>query len=56
MADFLPKLPLEAYQTDAITESPRIGVEYAKECGQKPWRYTVTDSPWVSVKPKGEPK
>ena len=34
-----------------ITESPRIGVEYAKECGQKPWRFTITDSPWVSVKP-----
>ena len=35
-----------------ITASPRIGVEYAKECGDKPWRFTVTGSPWVSVKPK----
>ena len=35
-----------------ITASPRIGVEYARECGDKPWRFSVTDSPWVSVKPK----
>ena len=34
-----------------IVASPRIGVEYAKECGQKPWRFTITHSPWVSVKP-----
>lgn len=35
-----------------ITASTRIGVEYAKECGEKPWRFTITDSPWVSVKPR----
>ena len=35
-----------------ITASPRIGVEYAKECGQNPWRFTITHSPWVSVKPR----
>lgn len=39
-------------QEPLITASPRIGVEYAKECGQKPWRFTITDSPWVSVKPR----
>ena len=39
-------------QEPPITASPRIGVEYAKECGQKPWRFTITDSPWVSVKPR----
>ena len=39
-------------QEPPITASPRIGVEYAKQCGQNPWRFTVTDSPWVSVKPR----
>ncbi len=27
---------------------PRIGVEYAKECGQNPWRFWIKDSIWVS--------
>ncbi len=35
-----------------ITASPRIGVEYAKLCGGKPWRFTITGDPYVSVKPK----
>ena len=39
-------------ETPPITASTRIGVEYAKECGEKPWRFTITDSPWVSVKPR----
>ena len=34
-----------------MVASPRIGVEYAKECGQNPWRFTIRDCPWVSVKP-----
>ena len=39
-----------------MVASPRIGVEYAKECGQHPWRFTIRDCPWVSVKPlRGEP-
>ena len=42
-------------EAPAITASPRIGVEYAKECGQTPWRFTVTGSPWVSVKPAPSP-
>ncbi len=32
----------------AMACGPRIGVEYAKECGQNPWRFWVKDSPWVS--------
>ena len=36
----------------AIIASPRIGVEYAVRCGGNPWRFTIQDSPWVSVKPK----
>ncbi len=32
----------------AIACGPRIGVEYAKVCGDKPWRFWVQDSPWVS--------
>ncbi len=39
-------------QEPPMTASPSIGVEYAKECGQKPWRFTITDSLWVSVKPR----
>ncbi len=31
-----------------IVCGPRIGVEYAKVCGDKPWRFWVQDSPWVS--------
>ena len=39
-----------------MVASPRIGVEYAKECGQNLWRFTIRDCPWVSVKPlRGEP-
>ena len=41
-------------ETPEIQASPRIGVEYAKECGGKPWRFTVAGSPWVSVKPPRE--
>lgn len=33
-----------------ITASPRIGVAYAKRCGDKPWRFTVTGDPYISVK------
>lgn len=35
-----------------VTASRRIGVEYAKICGDKPWRFTITGDPYVSVKPK----
>ena len=41
-------------ETPEIQASPRIGVEYAKECGGKPWRFTLAGSPWVSVKPPRE--
>ena len=37
-----------------ITASPRIGVEYAKTCGQNYWRFTITDDPWVSIRPHPE--
>ncbi|MEQ8706517.1 MAG: DNA-3-methyladenine glycosylase [Phaeodactylibacter sp.] len=32
----------------AIKESPRIGVDYAGECAQWPWRFTVKNSKWLS--------
>ena len=41
-------------ETPEIQASHRIGVEYAKECGGKLWRFTVAGSPWVSVKPPQE--
>lgn len=42
-------------QLPPITASPRIGVDYAKLCGQKPWRFTITGDPWVSVRPPCAP-
>jgi len=31
-----------------IAVSPRIGVDYAGEDAQKPWRFTIRDSSWLS--------
>lgn len=42
-------------QPPPVTACPRIGVEYARLCGQKPWRFTVTGDPWVSVRPPHDP-
>jgi DNA-3-methyladenine glycosylase len=33
-----------------IQTAKRIGVEYAEECAQWPWRFYVKDSIWVSKK------
>jgi len=43
-----------AAEPPSITASPRIGVEYAKECGQNFWRFTITNDPWVSIRPHPE--
>jgi DNA-3-methyladenine glycosylase len=31
-----------------IRHSPRIGIDYAKEHKELPWRFTLKDNPWVS--------
>ncbi len=31
-----------------IIKGPRIGVDYAEECAQWPWRFYIKDNPWVS--------
>ncbi|MEZ5042059.1 MAG: DNA-3-methyladenine glycosylase [Saprospiraceae bacterium] len=35
---------------DQIIATPRIGVAYAQECADWPWRFLVKDSAWVSGK------
>jgi len=35
-----------------VTTSPRINIGYAGEAVDYPWRFTMTDSPFVSVKVK----
>jgi DNA-3-methyladenine glycosylase len=35
-----------------IQASARIGIDYAGEDAQLPWRFTLENNPWVSVKPK----
>jgi len=36
----------------AVTVSKRINIDYANEAADYLWRFTITDSPFVSVKPK----
>lgn len=39
-------------KSERIQASARIGIDYAGEDAQLPWRFTLENSPWVSVKPK----
>lgn len=39
-----------------IAASRRIGVEYALECRDKPWRFTIQNNPYVSQSVKEEPQ
>ena len=52
-ADLLgPTLRIEAGVAPApqlITTAPRIGVDYAGEWAQRPWRFFLSDSPFVST-------
>src|SRR5258706_489600 len=36
-----------------IAQTPRIGVDYAGEWAQRPWRFVDADSPWLSRKLPG---
>ncbi|MDI6871464.1 MAG: DNA-3-methyladenine glycosylase [Bacillota bacterium] len=37
---------------DEIVASPRIGVTYAGEWADRPWRFSLRDNPYVSVPPR----
>lgn len=39
-----------------IVSSRRIGVEYALECRDKPWRFTIQNNPYISQSVKEEPQ
>lgn len=34
--------------TDQIICSPRVGVDYAEECADWPWRFRINNNPWCS--------
>jgi DNA-3-methyladenine glycosylase len=36
------------FSEENITASPRVGIAYAKECANWPWRFRVKDSKWTS--------
>ena len=38
----------EVVLEENIVASPRVGVAYAKECAEWPWRFRIKDSPWTS--------
>ncbi len=49
------KVWLEDFKTfsdDEISSGKRIGIDYAEEFAEKPWRFWVTDNLFVSVKRK----
>ena len=35
-------------KADNILASPRVGVDYAEECADWPWRFRIKDSQWTS--------
>jgi DNA-3-methyladenine glycosylase len=39
------------YTPDQIIAGPRVGIDYAEECVQWPWRFRIKNSAWTS-KPK----
>ena len=38
----------EVVKKTAIASGPRVGVAYADECAEWPWRFWIKDSRWVS--------
>lgn len=39
---------LEPLPAESIASGPRIGVDYAEECKDWPWRFWINDNRWVS--------
>ena len=40
----------EKFSTDLIACGKRIGIDYAEEYAEKPWRFWIKDNPFVSRK------
>ena len=40
----------EKFSTESIACGKRIGIDYAEEYAEKPWRFWVKDNPFVSKK------
>lgn len=38
----------EVISEENIIASPRVGVDFAKECAEWPWRFRIKGSPWTS--------
>lgn len=38
----------DGYIPERVRESKRIGIDYAREYRDKPWRYYIDGNPWVS--------
>ena len=36
------------FNDDQIISGPRVGVDYAEECAEWPWRYSIKDHPYCS--------
>ena len=45
---FIEQVRRRAFGSDKIAATPRIGVRYAKQWADKPLRFTLKDSPYVS--------
>ena len=45
----------EATERGEVSTGKRIGVDYAGEWAERPWRFWL-DSPWVSVRPRARPR
>ena len=37
------------YTNQDILATPRVGVQYAREDAQNPWRFQIENNPWVSL-------
>lgn len=46
----------ENFKADEIATGKRIGIDYAEEFAEMPWRFWVKENPFVSKTPKGENK
>lgn len=47
-ASSLQIYPYRRFSAGQITAGPRINVEYAEECAAWPWRFYLTENPYVS--------
>lgn len=45
----LISLAKQKISSSGIIASPRVGIAYAKECANWPWRFRIRDNPWTSL-------